>query len=311
VTSAFSYFQKAGQPLTMPFSETHHKRRILILDSSSESERSLSDSVISIGSSSNDGGAGEDKATEIVDLVETMNQIAIESGSEDRNLKRPALYRGGIESLNFDSDSDSSLELFEPTFKSKPKPIVLDDSSDLSACSQANNTVVCSRKIPIYDDRRNKKASAVQGANSAGTECTSGEFWALDRNRNEYFFKSSASSRMPKFRIPEKLYGQLFEHQQDGVSWMAGLHCQGVGGLLGDDMGMGKTYMALTFLGGLMRAKTIRNALIVAPLSVLRSWETEASKVVNQCVPNVRTVTVSSGMGKATRCRHLRTALEW
>ena len=59
-----------------------------------------------------------------------------------------------------------------------------------------------------------------------------------------------------------------------------------------------------------MRARTISNALIVAPLSVLRSWEREASKVVTQCVPSIRTISVSSSMNKVTRCRHLKTALE-
>jgi hypothetical protein len=69
--------------------------------------------------------------------------------------------------------------------------------------------------------------------------------------------------------------------------------------------------MTLTLLGGLMRTKTIRNALIVAPLSVLRSWEKEAEKVVRRCVPKVRICVVSSDVGKATRCKRLCAALEW
>jgi hypothetical protein len=39
---------------------------------------------------------------------------------------------------------------------------------------------------------------------------------------------------------------------------------------------MDKIYHLVAFLGGLMRAHTIRNALVVAPLSVLQSWEKQA-----------------------------------
>jgi len=76
-------------------------------------------------------------------------------------------------------------------------------------------------------------------------------------------------------------------------------------------MGMGKTYQTLTFLGGMMRARSIRNALIVAPVSVLRSWEKEANAVVKMCVSNVCIKVVSSDIARKTRERMLRSALEW
>jgi DNA excision repair protein ERCC-6-like len=73
--------------------------------------------------------------------------------------------------------------------------------------------------------------------------------------------------------------------------------------------GSGKTYMTLTYLFSLMRCKTIRNALIVVPLSVLRSWEREASKVKrlgnSTCTVTVLTSNVSG------RERILAQALSW
>jgi hypothetical protein len=39
---------------------------------------------------------------------------------------------------------------------------------------------------------------------------------------------------------------------------------------------MGKIYHLVAFLGGLIQANTIRNPLVVAPLSMLQSWEKEA-----------------------------------
>ena len=69
--------------------------------------------------------------------------------------------------------------------------------------------------------------------------------------------------------------------------------------------------MTLTYLGGLMRAGTIKNALIVAPLSVLRSWEKEANNVLVACVPNVRVKVLSSEVGKNNRSKILTEALAW
>lgn len=81
--------------------------------------------------------------------------------------------------------------------------------------------------------------------------------------------------------------------------------------LLRDDMGMGKTYQALALLGGLMRARTIRNALVVAPVSVLRSWENEARKVVTLCVPNIHIQVISSAIPSNKRVPYLQKALKW
>lgn len=77
-------------------------------------------------------------------------------------------------------------------------------------------------------------------------------------------------------------------------------------------MGMGKTYQTLAYLGGLMRSRTIRNALVVAPLSVLRSWEKEAEIVMKRsCVHQVTIFVVQSETRKDRRCRMLREALSW
>lgn len=72
-------------------------------------------------------------------------------------------------------------------------------------------------------------------------------------------------------------------------------------GVLCSDMGMGKTYVTLSFLGGMMRAGTIQNALVVAPLSVLQSWEKEAKKILPKCTPKVKITVLSSEIARRTR----------
>ena len=66
--------------------------------------------------------------------------------------------------------------------------------------------------------------------------------------------------------------------------------------------------MTLTFLCGLMQTRTIRNALIVAPLSVLRSWQKESYKVMGS---RVSIEMVLSSDSKHHLQIALRNALRW
>jgi SNF2 family DNA or RNA helicase len=60
-----------------------------------------------------------------------------------------------------------------------------------------------------------------------------------------------------------------------------------------------------------MRAKSIRKALVVAPVSVLRNWENEANKIVKMCVRNAKIQVISSDSAKGhMRKKRLYEALE-
>ena len=74
---------------------------------------------------------------------------------------------------------------------------------------------------------------------------------------------------------------------------------------------MGKTYQTLAFLGGMMRAKTIKNALILAPLSVLPSWEKEASDILRVCASNACIEVITSECHENKRQCLWQSALEW
>lgn len=44
------------------------------------------------------------------------------------------------------------------------------------------------------------------------------------------------------FALPGETYNKLYDHQRAGILWMHSLHLQGagIGGILADDMGLGK-----------------------------------------------------------------------
>ena len=141
--------------------------------------------------------------------------------------------------------------------------------------------------------------------------------WDCDASTKEMFLNPSMYQipdvEWPNLRVPSQLYSNLYTHQKEGVQWMASLHCNGVGGILGDDMGLGKTYQTLAFLGGLLRTRTIRNVLVVVPVSILRSWEKEADIVLRRtsCVRRIRVTVVSSNIKREKRRRILENALTW
>jgi len=58
-----------------------------------------------------------------------------------------------------------------------------------------------------------------------------------------------------------------------------------------------------------MRARQISNCLVIVPVSVLRSWEKEAHKVVRMCVPHVEIHVLTSQQSPTARERVLQRAL--
>ncbi|MCW3060718.1 MAG: Non-specific serine/threonine protein kinase [Capsulimonas sp.] len=79
--------------------------------------------------------------------------------------------------------------------------------------------------------------------------------------------------------LPKGFEGELRPYQKHGYDWLHFLHDYELGGCLADDMGIGKTVQALTFLQSLGESGHAEAAsLIVLPRSLLFNWEREATK---------------------------------
>ena len=57
--------------------------------------------------------------------------------------------------------------------------------------------------------------------------------WRFSISEKEYAVTEVSDGNLNSFRIPGPLYEKLYDFQKEGVAWLAGLHGEGIGGLLG------------------------------------------------------------------------------
>jgi superfamily II DNA or RNA helicase len=114
------------------------------------------------------------------------------------------------------------------------------------------------------------------------------------------------------FEEPEGLISKLKEHQIHGVSWLQKCWSLGYpGALLADDMGLGKTLQALAFIAWLRAkrqslGKTSAPVLIVAPISLLGNWQSEAKRHLLQGLLGKMALLYGDGLSRFRRANFKR-----
>jgi SNF2 domain-containing protein/SNF2 helicase protein/helicase-like protein len=88
-----------------------------------------------------------------------------------------------------------------------------------------------------------------------------------------------AEQRLEPAITPASFHGQLRPYQERGLSWLSFLGQAGLGSILADDMGLGKSPQTLALLAreqdeGLRRGPS----LLVCPMSLVGNWQREAAR---------------------------------
>ncbi|KAL7574811.1 hypothetical protein ACA910_010655 [Epithemia clementina (nom. ined.)] len=211
--------------------------------------------------------------------------------------------------INLSFDDENELRLSNEGSPNRQRGYLSDSSSSLEGYIKSLQKLTEPSQCHDHIDREGKRSVIkLSIADSCKSEKSA---WEYDEIQKEHYLDQTPTANFPKFRLPDSLYQQLYDFQLFAVQWIVSLHNRGArdrclrGGILADDMGMGKTFVSLSVLGGLMRAGAIKNALVIAPLSVLRNWENESKKILMQCVSNIRISVLSSSISAAERKRIL------
>jgi superfamily II DNA or RNA helicase len=88
-----------------------------------------------------------------------------------------------------------------------------------------------------------------------------------------------ADQRLEPLRTPDSFHGQLRPYQERGLSWLTFLGQAGLGSILADDMGLGKSAQTLALLAAEQDEGTRRGpSLLVCPMSLVGNWQREADR---------------------------------
>ncbi|WP_345802528.1 DEAD/DEAH box helicase [Microbacterium sp. AZCO] len=98
---------------------------------------------------------------------------------------------------------------------------------------------------------------------------------------------------VPTAPLPSGLRAELRPYQRAGYDWLAFLWEHRLGGILADDMGLGKTLQTLALIARTRDAGETRPFLVVAPTSVLSTWQAEAERFT----PGLRVAVVGARGG--------------
>ncbi|KAF5367362.1 hypothetical protein D9615_010278 [Tricholomella constricta] len=96
--------------------------------------------------------------------------------------------------------------------------------------------------------------------------------------------------------------GQMKEYQLEGLSFLVAMYKNGINCILGDEMGLGKTLQTLSLFAYIKENISGPHDphLVICPLSVLSSWETEAAR----WVPSMRIIRFHGPMNERDRVKH-------
>jgi SNF2 family DNA or RNA helicase len=88
-----------------------------------------------------------------------------------------------------------------------------------------------------------------------------------------------ADSRLAPMSTPASFHGELRPYQERGLAWLSFLGGLGVGAVLADDMGLGKSPQTLALLQAERDTGTAAGpTLLVCPMSLVGNWQREAAK---------------------------------
>ena len=113
-----------------------------------------------------------------------------------------------------------------------------------------------------------------------------GAIWDGAARLREMVGQLTGAGALPEVPAPAGLRAELRPYQRHGLAWLQFLRAHHLGGVLADDMGLGKTLQTLAhLLREKEQGRMDRPSLVIAPVSLLGNWRSEAERFA----PGLRT----------------------
>ena len=112
-----------------------------------------------------------------------------------------------------------------------------------------------------------------------GAALGEGARWSGADSLRQMVHQLAGHSALPDVALPPGLQATLRPYQQHGLNWLQFLRSHSLAGILADDMGLGKTLQTLAHILVEKQAGRLdRPALIIAPVSLVGNWRSEAAR---------------------------------
>lgn len=156
-----------------------------------------------------------------------------DSSDGDYAPRRSAAARAAPEADFVDDEDDEESEGYDLTERTRKKPTTTkgDEKIDLSKIDDGNEAVYQSRLADWVERRSRARRMRHQGS-------------PRDDDQPEWFNPSPDEPDhhlQDGLKLPGDIYPALFDYQKTGVQWLAELYAQKVGGIVGDEMGLGES----------------------------------------------------------------------
>ncbi|KAG6849128.1 hypothetical protein H0H93_011075 [Arthromyces matolae] len=166
-------------------------------------------------------------------------------------------------------------------------------------------TEISSKKRDARDEARKKWLYCHRDVVEPMLPANSTFYDNLQKELEHRYHKDTISFKpMHGFDTQPKLIraGQMKDYQLEGLSFLVAMYKNGMSCILGDEMGLGKTLQTLSLFAYIKENEPGMNDphLVICPLSVLSSWETEAAR----WVPSLRVIRFHGIGNERERLKH-------
>lgn len=217
-----------------------------------------------------------------------------ESGGNDWKTIEFGIRIGDTKVVLKPDELDSVAEKIAEAIRDSVPHIELDNSRALPADQATLDAVNALRsdlaglpaiEVPDLSDPMDSECDSDTTDELEGDDAPSGPAVLLvetNYDNQSFTIASTPRGEFQGYITPNGLKSTPKDHQVEGISWLQECWSLGYpGALLADDMGLGKTFQTLSFLSWLNEVREKLNlpkrpTLIVAPMSLLGTWQAEA-----------------------------------